>query len=179
MKKVILMMVVALCVATASAQLNVGANVGTQILTGDGSMTGFGLGIGGEYLVMPNLGVGVNLGYYIMDREKWDDETITYFLLPVYLTGKYYFLTENFRPYGGVDLGLYKMGARAKYNGISESNSDTKVGIGPVVGFQYDLSDNLALDINAKYYHVFDTGEFSTNFVGINLGIVYKFEIGR
>ena len=183
MKKVILMMVVAVfCIATANAQLNVGANIGTQISTEDDGSTGFGFGVNAEYLIMPNIGLGANIGYYIMDREKEDGVTTTVYIMPFTLTGKYYFLTDNFRPYAGVDLGLYTLGVRSsgKEDGFSfsASYSDTKFGLGPVAGFQFGLSDNLALDVNAKYSHVFVEGE-STGFVGINAGIVYKFNFGK
>ena len=182
MKKVILMLAVALCVTTASAQFSVGANIGTQISTEEGNTTGFGFGINAEYLIMPNIGLGANLGYYILDREKEDGVTATAYLMPFTLTGKYYFLTENFRPYAGIDLGIYTLGVRAsgKAEGfsVSASYSETKFGVGPVAGFQFGLSDNLALDINAKYSHIFLEGE-STGFVGINAGIVYKFAFGR
>ena len=141
-------------------------------------MTGFGGGISGEYLIMPNIGLGVNFGYYIMDREKEDGVTLTSYLMPVALTGKYYFLTENVRPYGGVDFGLYTAGARGKYEGISMSYSETKLGLGPVAGVQFGIANNLLLDINAKFYRVFD-GDYSSNFVGINVGIVYTLGFGR
>ena len=176
------MFVVALCVATASAQLNVGASIGTQISTEKEGKTGFGLGINAEYLINPNIGLGANFGYYILDTEKEDGVTATAYLMPITLTGKYYFLTENFRPYAGVDVGLYTLGVHAstKTDGLSVSMniSDTKFGLGPVVGFQFGLSNNLALDVNAKYSHIFLDGE-STGFVGINAGIVYKFRFGR
>ena len=168
MKKVFLMVVVALCVATASAQINLGVNAGVQVPTASGGKTAFGVGINGEYLIMPNIGVGANLGYYIFDRT----EGVTSFVMPIVLTGKYYILTDNFRPYGGVDLGFYRIGA----SGGGFSSSVTKAGFAPVAGFQFGFTDNLALDVNAKYTHILTEYE-STGLIGFHVGIVYT--IGR
>jgi len=179
MKKVILMFVVALSVATASAQINVGLYGGAKISKDskfDIDNMGFGGGISAEYLIIPNLGVGINAGYYIMESEKYGDMSMTSYLLPVNLSGKFYFLTNSFRPYGGVEGGLYTVGFSGKYAGQSMSESSSKFGVGPVVGFQLGFSNNLALDINAKYSHIFLDGE-STGFISANLGLVFR--LGR
>ena len=176
MKRVILLLVVALSVATASAQIKLGVSPGIQLQTeaGDDGLVGFGGAISGEYLINPNIGLGVNLGYYIMDREKVGGYSATVYLMPATLTGKYYFLTEDVRPYGGVDVGLFTAGARTKVERISKSYSETKFGLAPVVGCQFGLGNNLALDVNVKYSHVFVDGG-SDGFVGINVGVVYSF----
>ena len=179
MKKVILMMVVVVfCAATANAQLSVGASLGTQVDTEDDNTVGFGVGINAEYLIVPNFGLGVNFGYYIMDREKDGGVTSTAYLMPFTLTGKYYFLTEKFRPYVGADMGLYTIGLRVSGSSLSINYSDTNFGFGPVAGFQFGLSDNLAFDVNLKYSHILADGE-SVGLVGLNAGIVYRFSFGR
>ena len=159
---------------SANAQIKLGLNGGIQVPTEDGAKTGFGGGINGEYLVTPNIGVGLNAGYYSFGKEEAYGISTNSYLIPVTLTGKYYFLTESIQPYGGVDVGFYTIGAKAKYQGISESASDSYFGFAPVVGLQFKLSDALALDINAKYNLIFSEGE-STSIVGFNIGIVYTF----
>lgn len=183
MKKVILMLVVALSVMSASAQIKVGANAGLQVPTEDCAKLGFGGAISGEYLLLnESLGVGLNVGFYAFGGESYEEDGIeisgSSFLIPVALTGRYYFLTEAIRPYAGVDLGLYNLGYKitAKFMGESASDTETvsKFGLAPVIGLQYGLSSALALDVNAKYNLIFTEGK-STNIIGFNVGVVYKF----
>jgi len=177
MKKVIFMLAVALSVVTASAQINVGLYGGAQISKDsdfDFNNMGFGGGISGEYLIIPNFGLGVNAGYYILDSEKHGDSSMTSYLLPVNLFGKFYFLTKGFRPYGGVEGGLFTAGVTGKYAGQSMSNSSSKFGVGPVVGFQ--IGNKVAIDFHAKYSHIFIDGG-STGFFGANLGLIFR--LGR
>jgi len=142
----------------------------------------FGGGISGEYLVTPNIGAGLNVGYYSLGSEKEEYGGVSVsanaYLIPVALTGKYYFLTKNIQPYAGVDVGLYTIGAKLtlKYQGERESESDSEsyFGLAPVAGLQFKLSNNLALDVNAKYNLIFSKGE-STKLLGVNVGIVYSF----
>ena len=142
----------------------------------------FGGGISGEYLIMPNIGVGLSASFYGYQVKK-EGAKFTASLIPVTLTGKYYyFLTESLQPYGGVDVGLYTIGWKAKEQGLSVSDSKPCFGLAPVVGLQYKLSNSLALDVNAKYSLTFP-GEFlapvilglTTDNLGFNVGMVYTF----
>jgi len=201
MKKVILLLVVALSVVTASAQIKVGLNGGVGIpmgTFGDVFNTGFGGGISGEYLITPNISIGLNAGIYsfgmkdelldLFGMEDMDgidlgdllDMSAKFQITPITLTGKYYFITEGgIKPYAGLDLGLYssKTKVTVKVLGISQSadaGSSTDFGLAPVVGLQFGLTDALAIDVNAKYHHIFTEGE-ATSFIGFNLGLVYTF----
>ena len=176
MKKVFLIMLVAAFgVMTASAQFKLGVNVGIQSPTEKDAKLGYGGGISGEYLVTPNIGVGVNLGYYIFGKEGIDDFSVTPYMIPVTLTGKYYFIPEgDIKAYGGLDLGYYTIGAKTKIAGISASASDGFFGVAPIVGLQFSFTNTLALDVNTKYSHIFSDGS-STGFIGINVGLVYSF----
>ena len=138
----------------------------------------FGGGINGEYLATPNFGIGLSAAYYAYQvKIAGVGKTVASFM-PVTLTGKYYFLTENIQPYVGADVGLYRFGQKVKWEmeGKSESDSDPKsyFGLSPVVGLQFKLSDVLALDVNSKCNFIFLEGETRYNF-GFNVGIVFKF----
>jgi len=137
---------------------------------------GFGGSVSGEYLIVPNVGVGINIGYNSFSQK--DHLGIKFSSLPITLNGKYYFATDKFRPYIGVDVGVFIMGQSISYGspaGIdSESGSSSVVdlGLAPILGFKYNLSGNLALDVNLKFTHTFDQG-LPTSTVGLNVGIVY------
>ena len=171
------MLVAVLGAATANAQFSLGLNGGVLIPTEDGIGTGFGGAISGEYLLNPNIGVGLSFGYYSLEKFKMEESGIsiefTPTVMPITLTGRYYFLTEELRPYGGVDVGFYSLGLRSKVMGISVSDSESHFGCAPVVGLQYGLTNALALDVNAKYHLVF--ADETNGFIGFNLGLVYTF----
>ena len=186
MKKVILLLVVALSVVTASAQIKVGLNGGVGIPMGndaDVMKTGFGGGISAEYLVTPNIGVGLSYSFNsfglkdeyleIMDMVGVD---ASFSISPTVLTGRYYFQPENsIKPYAGLDLGIYSQKMSMKVLGFSVGSISTSdFGLAPVVGLQFGLSQKLALDVNAKYHYVFTEGD-SSSFIGFNLGLVYTF----
>ena len=162
----------------ANAQINVGISPGIQLPMGDFE-DNFNFGYGGsvsvEYLVTKNIGVGLNAGYYIFEPDKNDDCC----MMPIALTGKYYFLTEKFKPYGGVDVGYYILNTkmRGPVSG-QRSESNGYIGLAPVLGFQYGFTNALALDINAKYNHIFSDGS-STSTLGFNVGLVYSFGKGK
>ncbi len=195
MKKVIFVLVVALSVTTASAQIKLGANASLQVPTGNlGNMVdmGFGGGISGEYLVTPNIGVGLNIGYYALGEK--DNMGMKCDFIPAALNAKYYFIPEgSIKVYAGLDLGLYTL--KTKMNGndlglgdfddilgdffdnidinIPASNSTkSNFGLAPVVGLQFGLTEKLALDVNAKYNFIFTEGD-ATDIIGFNVGLVY------
>jgi len=134
----------------------------------------FGGGISGEYLVKPNIGVGLSAGYYGYQLTKVDGEKETVSIMPVALTGRYYFLTKSIQPYAGVDVGLYTLGDKVTYQGESKSGSKSYFGLAPVVGLQFKLSNTLALDVNTRYNLVFIEGDTGYN-IGFNVGVVYAF----
>ena len=177
----------------ANAQIKVGVGGGIQLPIGDfgdenimGAKIGFGGGVSGEYMVNENIGVGVSGGYYMFGgpEAKFEEEGIkmelsnSYSLIPIVANAKYYFATEGFKPYGGVDVGIYMFGVTSEVSvlGISQSAtaSTTEFGAAPVFGFQYDFSDALALDVNAKFNMIFATGT-TLMAPGLNVGIVYSF----
>ena len=123
----------------------------------------FGGGISGEYLVTPNFGIGLSAGFYGYELESEYEEygikvKTTPSIIPVTLSGKYYFQTENIKPYTGIDVGLFTIGVKVKSEGESASVSDSFLGFAPVVGLQFQLANTVALDINAKYNLIFSKG---------------------
>jgi len=144
----------------------------------------FGGGISAEYLPTPHIGIGLGAGYYgyevKYEVKKVEVGKITASIIPVALTGKYYFLTESIQPYAGVDVGLYTLGLKVESEKESASDSETFFGFAPIVGLQFKLSNALALDVNAKY-NLSSSKKIDgikvkiADNIGINIGFVYAF----
>jgi len=180
MRKLILLAVFAVSIVfTSNAQFKIGANLNVAFPIGDMSNS-VGIGIGGTvtglYEFTPSISAGVQTGY-ISFAEK-DNSGVTYSIIPITAVGKYYFSESSFKPYIGADLGVYLSKAKVNasvlgYN-VSVSATSTDFGVAPTIGFEYLLSEKLILDANAKYTHIFTSGS-STAFIGVNVGIAYKF----
>lgn len=153
----------------ANAQIKVGVNGGVQIPTGDlgdGAKTGFGGGLSGKYMLNPNMGVGLNLGYYSYGGKEVTaaaegSEGVTstsvdnassktdISIIPITANYTYYFGEGSLKPYVGVDLGAAIMKMKNDAYGIDSSS--TKFMFAPVVGVEYGLTESLALELNVKY----------------------------
>lgn len=176
MKKVLFTAILAIATSvSANAQWKVGADLGLQVpigTYGDAYGLGFGFAVSGEYLVTESIGVGLQIGYFSIGSGSGLYDT-GMSLVPITATGKYYFMTEGLKPYAGLDLGLYRIGFDYGFGlGVA---SETKFGLAPVAGVQYEFTDNWALDGNLKYNYIAAEGKAFTTF-GINVGVVYTFK---
>ena len=106
-----------------------------------------GLNLNYKYDISDQIRVGANIGYY-------SDLTSVTGLF------EYSFSDNDFSPYSGIDVGIY----------LDEYGS--YFGLAPVVGFNYSLSDNLLLNSNLRYNHIFTISSGSITF---NAGLSYKF----
>lgn len=170
-KKITLFVAVALIAISASAQIKI--NAGLNLLSpmgdfGDAFKMSYGFNVGGKYMLNDKMAVGANLAYIMLQPET-KVSGVTYSLMPIAANFTYYFGTEGFKPYAGIDLGYYTN--KVSGGGISISTSD--LGFAPTVGFEYGLSDKLGLDVNAKYHYIMTEGDASSAF-GINVGIYYN-----
>jgi opacity protein-like surface antigen len=162
---------------TANAQLKIGAGLNFGLPTGDfGDIAklGIGGGISGKYMLNDNMSLGLGISYLSFTEKE--DSKGKYNILPIAANFSYYFATEGFKPYAGLDLGMASF--VYKYDGTKFGDSETKLCFAPVVGFEYGFSDNLALDVNAKYMIVNmkddDTGAKNLTYIGINAGLVFS-----
>jgi outer membrane protein W len=166
-----------LCSFTANAQIKVGAGLGIALPMGDfGDMAkmGFGGGVSGKYMLNDNMALGLGVGFYSFSpKNSISGYDVKYSIMPIAASFTYYFATEGFKPYAGADLGFYSFKTKVTYSGASASTSVSKLGFAPTVGFEYGLSDALALDVNAKYNYITTEGSALT-YVGVNVGLVYS-----
>lgn len=182
MKKLLLIVAVAFFAISVNAQIKLGANLGLSLPTGDfgdSFKAGFGGGVMGKYALNDKMAVGLNIGYYshkAKDAAGGSDVTFSY--MPITGSFQYFLGTEGFKPYVGADLGFYSCKAKTPsvtYMGVTVggTTTETDFGFAPVIGFEYGLSESLALDVNAKY-HMISTSGSSTNAIGINVGLLYS-----
>jgi len=171
-KKISLFAAVIFMAITANAQIKLIGGVGLAMPMGDFAdvaKTGFGINVGGKYMLNEKMAVGANLGYFMMGEEI---DGVKISVMPIMGSFTYYFGSEGFKPYAGVDLGFYSSKAKYDDNLGMDDDSETDFGFAPTVGFEYGFSDNLALDVNAKYNYI-NSDPDAQSFIGINVGIVY------
>lgn len=104
----------------------------------------------------------------------------TNWIFPITAGIDYSFLNEKFHPYVGLNLGLYNTGVSSRYAGSHLSSSTNHFGFYPKVGINYELTDNLLLDVAAKYHMFisktnFDNNSYLNSAFGMNIGLAYKF----
>lgn len=157
---------------TIKAQVTVGLDLGTFIPLGDQEVTHFGGNLSLKYGINDNIRAGLNLGYY---TKKYADlgifgSDIRSNIIPITGLFEYSFGKNDFRPYAGLDAGLYNLGLSIG----STSFSVNAFGIAPVFGFNYNISDAFAITLNTKYHIVFAEGE-SMSIMSANIGGAVKF----
>jgi hypothetical protein len=165
MKKLVVMLaLIAASASFASAQgrFSLGAELALPMGDfGDFSGIGFGGTVRYEAPINDNLNWTGTAGY-IGFGEK-DDSGLKISIIPIQGGLKYYF-TESFNGfYGGADLGVNIVKAKFDFAGESYSDSETKFGFAPQIG--YHLS---ALDISARYQIIADF-----DYVGFRIAYVF------
>jgi hypothetical protein len=161
MKKVLLILVVALLgVTAASAQFEKGtrtiaARTSAFDLSFGNDETNFNIGLGGSYFIINNLGLKAEIGFNYMEVDGGDD--INSFNFGV---GADYFFYKFF--YGGLGFDFSKV-----------KGSDFGVAIQLEAGLRYYVVNNVFVNPAIYYYSGFGTNDRS-NF-GIQLGIGVNF----
>lgn len=185
----------ALDIHRSNAQaVQAGLNMGVQIPIGNFAgwyHTGFSVGAQGKYFLKENMAVGANLNFNSFHGNKYHDpynnndwrnnSSITAF------TGlfQYYFSTDKLKPYIGADLGFYFWRTKGYYSYYwvnpaghptydyhYQTDNGTALGIAPMGGITYDITDKLVFDINLKFNLLLT--ESGLNHLGINFGLLYK-----
>ena len=199
MKKVLFTISLALMCALFStksnAQISIGVNGAFHMPMGDfakepkdggaGMGMGFGGGLCGKYFLNESMAVGAGFDYLM--GASVTSKGFKFSMIPIYATFEYYFGKEGFKPYAGLDLGLYMMTTTipeqtitVSFGGFSSSvttpevsASESKIGFAPKVGFNYGLSSQLDLNFHAKYTMVMTEGS-SLSMIGASIGLFYN-----
>jgi hypothetical protein len=163
----------------AHAQLKVGVNAGVGFPTGYFgriSAVGYGAGISGEFLLFEkhaSLGLSANLTSFGFKYLAGSGHTT---IAPVSLLAKYYFSTDAVRPFVGIELGAYSV--KISDNSNTYPGAKINPGLAPMGGFVFQLSDQVDLNLTAKYHVVFSStypGASQLNFLMLNLGTAITF----
>jgi outer membrane protein W len=150
-----------------NAQISVSANLGLLSNTAAESEGTLGLNLEVKYDISDALRVGASAGYYSKSDEL-NGIKVSSNTMPICGLVEYSFSDGKVSPYAGANFGLYSFGARV--DGVSVSSG--YFGLAPVVGANYSLSDNLAINANAKYHYVMTEGEASSLY-SINVGVSF------
>ena len=154
-----------------NAQISVSANLGLLSNTAAESEGTLGLNLEVKYDISDALRVGASAGYYSKSDEL-NGIKVSSNTMPICGLVEYSFSDGKVSPYAGANFGLYKFGERLggsyKYLNVSSGY----FGLAPVVGANYSLSDNLAINANAKYHYVITEGEASSLY-SINVGVSF------
>lgn len=158
----------AIFVNNAKAQkISVGANFGfLKPSNVEGHM---GIMLQAKYSLNDNMRLGINLGYYFKSYSL-GESSIKSILSPYTATFEYLFSTEGFKPYAGLDLGVYRWVVSGEGLAIGASN----FGIAPTLGTDYDISEKFGINANFKYNYIM-TQVASTGAISFNAGIYIKF----
>ncbi|MBI3500597.1 MAG: hypothetical protein HY063_02295 [Bacteroidetes bacterium] len=192
MKKIFCCLVVSCFVGRSMAQFQAGIILGPQIPVGGFSNAfhvGVGFGITGKYFLKDNMAAGINLHYNSFGGDSYRG----YYYYSDYhshlgmtaFTGlfEYYFSNDKLKPYAGSDLGLYFWRYKYDYywtnNGgnivpVSGISHGTELGIAPMAGASYEVSDKFILNGNLKFNLMLT--ESNLNYIGFNFGAFYKFD---
>ena len=164
-----------------NAQISVSANLGLLSNTAEESEGSklfpirhhyqwkrtLGLNLEVKYDISDALRVGASAGYYSKSDEL-NGIKVSSNTMPICGLVEYSFSDGKVSPYAGANFGLYRFGVR--FDGVSVSAG--YFGLAPVVGANYSLSDNLAINANAKYHYVITEGEASSLY-SINVGVSF------
>lgn len=161
----------------ASAQISVGLNAGMLFITGNSpyNLNYPGFTIYGKYGINENIRAGLSISTFSEKTTYALGPFNTVFevtdrISPITLTGEYLFLTDAFRPYAGLNMGLYTN--RVNVN-PGNNSSETGFGMAPVIGADYKFNENLFINLNFRYHLVFDNP--TNKLFSSEIGIGYQF----
>lgn len=153
----------------AYSQLQIGGQIGPQIPIGDlgdGVNASIGLNVSGKYFIQENMAIGLNLGKHWFGTGS---SHASVSVMPITGLFEYYLGSSEFKPYVGMDLGLYIVKSKFSWGSQKYSASKAYFGFAPKMGLSYNILDNIAATADVKFH--FMTTDPMANYIGINLGI--------
>lgn len=159
---------------SSMSQISVGINGGIVKSTEENSESLLGGELVVKYDVREQIRAGVNLGFYQKSDEVFGVKYATNFM-PISISGEYLFLESDFRPYVGLHIGGLRSGVKVG----NSSSSEFYFALSPVVGADYQINENIGINLNFKYGFAFynndltdELDNFST--ISPNIGVFYK-----
>lgn len=168
MKKLIFTVATLLLIATqGNTQIEVGATLGVMHLPVSKTTSNLmGASVLGKYELVKTLRVGASFGYYNQSVST----NLSSFVIPMMASVDYKYSKGKFAPFGGLELGMYRMGISATGFGSLATNNLAFV---PMIGCDYEITKQINITTNIKYNYVMTSGS-SISGLGFNLGLAYK-----
>ncbi len=130
-----------------------------------------------EYRVTEEITALASIGFIQWSQLNETYEDYNYYSIPIQLAGHYYFsATKDFRPYGGLELGVHMM--KMEVNNHSYRTvlvDDSYFAVSPLIGAIIPFGqDDFYLNASIKYTTVLTEGN-SSGYVSLWAGITYPF----
>ncbi|GAB5558249.1 MAG: hypothetical protein SchgKO_24620 [Schleiferiaceae bacterium] len=129
----------------------------------DATEMGYGGNISVNYFIMPNLSAGIEVGGIFFQEKSEGGVSNLFTSFPIQAVGKYYFMDNAFKPYGGLGLGYFLMQNEVRYSddlqalGLTNQTTDQAgFGISPRLGFDYAFNKWVALNFEVNYNLLFN-----------------------
>jgi hypothetical protein len=162
---VLLLALAASMAAAGNGEIIVGGAAGAGIPTGDfGDVAdaGFSGGVFGEYMVTPNLGLGVDAMFHgpggsesYINTLPFSIDDVTFEIMQFTAHGRWVFMPEqSVTPYAVVGGGVYNFKTNYHGSGVSD-NISTKGGIFGGVGADYKLTSMIRIGAEGVWHDVF------------------------
>ena len=172
--------------AEASENKPISVNLGLTFASPMGDFADFAsTGLGGDvtfeyplsqsFIGMASLGY-ISFGSEDIDLGGFGKFEYGYSAVPIYAGGKV-FLSDKRDFYGMFQLGVHIFSLNTQFtNPVTrvtdeETSTNVRFGLGFGGGYKYAVSENFALDANAKYWY----GADNTSYIAIRGGIVFTF----
>lgn len=148
-----------------------GVNIGYMLPTGkfaDAVNGGIGYGLSGKYFFTDNITAGVNANYFSLALKSASSYSIS--STQFHLSSDYFFLTDEVRPYAGIDFGL----TQYKFENYNFELKENYLSYGVGGGLMYFFNDNFAANGMVRYNSI--NSEEAANYLSVGLGVTYKID---
>jgi hypothetical protein len=130
-----------------------------------------------EYRVAENISALASIGFIQWSQLNETYENFNYYSIPIQVAGHYYFSsTKDFRPYGGLELGVHMMKLEVdNHTYRTVLYEDTYLAVSPLIGALIPFGqDDFFLNAAVKYSTVMTEGS-SSGYFALFAGITYPF----
>jgi len=161
---------------TGNAQISATLNGGTLFLSDLDDEVFIGFNLEGKYDINENMRAGLAFGLYNYSDGD-DDIKVGANIIPISASFEYKILSDAFRPYAGINVGLSRSSASIKVLGDKVTVSDDLFSFAPVVGAEYMISDKFGINLNTKYHYIFsgDSNVDNSTAIAVNFGVLLAF----
>jgi hypothetical protein len=130
-----------------------------------------------EYRLTEDITALASIGFIQWSQLNETYEDYNYYSIPIQVAGHYYFsATRDFRPYGGLELGVHMMKLEVNNHSYKTVlHDDTYFAVSPLIGALIPFGqDDFFLNAAVKYSTVL-TEDSSSGYLAIWAGITYPF----